>query len=58
MGVNPRATEAVVRPVAARLPGIVETRRGEFRCPVVASGGLCKIVCLSKAIKLLMWLIF
>lgn len=32
-------------------------RGGVNLCPVVASGGVCKIVCLSKAIKLLMCLI-
>lgn len=29
-------------PVPVRLPGVLETRRGEFRCPVGASGGVCK----------------
>lgn len=41
----------------AGLPSVRETQRGEFRCPMVASGGVCKTLWLKKAIKLLIWVI-
>lgn len=53
MGVEPRAPEAVVRPVAGWMPDVLERRRGEFRCPMVASGGLCKTLWLKKQLSFL-----
>lgn len=41
--------------MAARLPGVPDTRRREFRCPVFATGGMCKTPWLNNAIKLLTW---
>lgn len=43
--------------MAPQLLSVRETQRGEFRCLLVASGGVCKTLLLKKAIKLLMWVI-
>lgn len=40
-----------------RLPGVPEAPRREFRCPVVASAGVCKTHWLKTTSNLLMWVI-